>query len=648
MSGALRRNVRLASQLGVRPVCPLMMPNGPIPWATIAAPIHLPKRQEQEEGLLHRALTQCKSAAKLRTVSKFVSMAAHPHEEEAAALDMHEAASMEYLLQYWDSPETDETLFLVLAVCYIARLSGAERSACAATLGWDGAREQLDCMVDFSRQELLSTGSAGLRSLGSSDSSKQDEEMPARNTIAMDYWASPPYRKPSNGEFRWLCQGDKLTNTESKESSRLYGVAAVPKLFGLVSKILKADFFLTLPVERLGWNMLSCKHSSNRDGVRRAYSQLTRHPLDPPPMRVFPYEMDSAPLRVKELVLLLQGIENNKLLRSLVTERPPLSVLPHHHAIWNCKQHARIWLARHDLRIYYDHNLTYGRLGTLDAAEEEEEEVLLDAFCKERTPSVIEHTLRTQTQDIMWEEIKGEMVMHMRPEDYDVASHQTQRCGELIHNMSGIAGVDADEEFMNPGVLALEWHLGERSSRMLQVLDPSIGLEIRQSIAVSNGLSLINWTNGEEGSFETTRDRQSAKAYQTVYILFDVLISVTRQDGADMQAMNSDVTKKDIKHYNILPLDAAMGARTRLSGNVVTHIYNVILEYVSFGFFYCSLTYLQEKETKEVHSKCLRFVFCAPTFDVFYNQIPTRHRLCIRFWDPDPSGQLRPANMQQD
>ncbi|XP_024540407.1 callose synthase 3 isoform X3 [Selaginella moellendorffii] len=60
------------------------------------------------------------------------------------------------------------------------------------------------------------------------------------------------------------------------------------------------------------------------------------------------------------------------------------------------------------------------------------------------------------------------------------------------------------------------------------------------------------------------QDRASlAKAYQTAGILFDVLTSVTRQDGAEvdseMQAMNTDVTKKkkDIKHYNILPLDAA-------------------------------------------------------------------------------------------
>ncbi|XP_002962019.2 callose synthase 5 [Selaginella moellendorffii] len=60
------------------------------------------------------------------------------------------------------------------------------------------------------------------------------------------------------------------------------------------------------------------------------------------------------------------------------------------------------------------------------------------------------------------------------------------------------------------------------------------------------------------------QDRASlAKAYQTAGILFDVLTSVTRQDGAEVdseiQAMNTDVTKKkkDIKDYNILLLDAA-------------------------------------------------------------------------------------------
>ncbi|EFJ22684.1 hypothetical protein SELMODRAFT_416386 [Selaginella moellendorffii] len=595
-SGALRRNVRLGSQLGVRPVCPLTMRNGPIPWATIAAPTHLPKRQEQEEGLLHRALTQCQSAAKLRTVSKFVSMAAHPYEEEAAALDMHEAASMEYLLEYWDSPETDETLFLVLAVCYIARLSGAERSACAATLGWDGAREQLDCMVDFARQELLSSGSAGLRSLGSSDSSKQDEEvsehleilwakfcnersirvtseMPARNIIAMNYWASPPYRKPSNGEFRWRCQGNQLRNTGSKESSRLYGVAAVPKLFGLVSKILKADFFLTLPVERLGWNMLSCKRSSNRDGVRRAYSQLTRHPLDPPPMRMFPYEMDSAPLRVKELVLLLQGIENNKLLRSLVTERPPLSVLPHHHAIWNCKQHARIWLARHDLRIYYDHNLTYGRLGTLDAAEEEEEEVLLDAFCKERTPSVIEHTLRTQTQDIMWEEIKGEMVMHMRPEDYDVAKPPDTAIWRAYTQYVGHSRVVLPTmEGCEPPVL---WDIHKEITRRLGLetktrrskdgLFPPAAEDFSLDELDRLYLARCCSCTGETGQTAKKDPYETIRPAVTLPKV-DALICCSHSSHighgvavesfpCKMQTMNTDVTKKkDIKHYSILCL----------------------------------------------------------------------------------------------
>ncbi|EFJ22535.1 hypothetical protein SELMODRAFT_416368 [Selaginella moellendorffii] len=69
----------------------------------------------------------------------------------------------------WDSAEMDETL----AVCHITRLSDAERSACAGTLGWDGAREQLDCMVDFARQQLLSTGSAGIVSLASLDKTRR-------------------------------------------------------------------------------------------------------------------------------------------------------------------------------------------------------------------------------------------------------------------------------------------------------------------------------------------------------------------------------------------------------------------------------------------------------------------------------------------
>ncbi|EFJ13070.1 hypothetical protein SELMODRAFT_424789 [Selaginella moellendorffii] len=347
---------------------------------------------------------------------------------------------MEYMLQSWDSAEVDETLSLVLAVCYIARLcaSSAERSACAATLGWEGGAAQLDCMVDFARQELLS--SAGIQRLSSLDAAKQDEEVsehlellwtkfcenrniqvsseiPARNTIGMNFSAPPPYRMPSNGEFRWREKVTSKPESGNTQKPSRYGVAAVPKLFGLVSKILKADFFLTLPVDRLGWNMLSTPHA--HDGVRRAYAQLARHPLKPPLRRRFPDEMPSMPLLVKELVLLLQGIENSKLLRSLVAERPPLSVLPHHHAIGTCMQHARIWLGRYDLRIYYDHDLTYGRLGTHDVAEQEEEEVLGGGFSKERIPSLIEQTLRCYTHDSLWE--RKCKLIHMRPEDYDIS-----------------------------------------------------------------------------------------------------------------------------------------------------------------------------------------------------------------------------------
>ncbi|EFJ31077.1 hypothetical protein SELMODRAFT_440173 [Selaginella moellendorffii] len=357
-----------------------------------------------------------------QAVSRFVSRAARPHEEEAAALDEHESACLDAILSRWHPSDPDETLFLVLALCYIARLSDAQRSACAATLGWDGARTQMDCMVDFARRVLLSR--TGLTSLASLDASKQDGEVTehlerlwsefckdrnievsstevARNIIDMDLLPAEPYRKPCNGEFRWRCKGE----AEEKWSIKMSPLSTtftgeVPKLLDLVSKVVMCDFFSFVPVENL----------------------LAGHRVRLPHPYVEVDSVESAPLRVKELVLLLEGIHNNKLLRSLALERPPLSVLPHYHAISTCTQHARIWLGRYDLRIYYDHNLTYGRLGTQDSSTQEEEEVLANGFCKERTPSFMEKAVRDCTVEAMWlvPDEKG-WLMNMRPVDYDFA-----------------------------------------------------------------------------------------------------------------------------------------------------------------------------------------------------------------------------------
>ncbi|EFJ30184.1 hypothetical protein SELMODRAFT_409881 [Selaginella moellendorffii] len=118
---------------------------------------------------------------------------------------------------------------------------------------------------------------------------------------------------------------------------------------------------------------------------------------------------------------------NNKLLRALTLERAPLSVLPHYYAMLVCAQHARSWLGRYDLRIYYNHDFTYGRLGTQDATEEEEEGMLtciyvwLNGFCKECTLSIIEYILRRNSVNNMWDLFKDHMLINMRPKDYDLA-----------------------------------------------------------------------------------------------------------------------------------------------------------------------------------------------------------------------------------
>ncbi|EFJ22672.1 hypothetical protein SELMODRAFT_416366 [Selaginella moellendorffii] len=263
----------------------------------------------------------------------------------------------------WDSAEMDVTL----ALCHITHLSDVERSACAGTLGWDGAREQLDCMVDFARHQLLSTGSAGIVSLGSLE---QDEEVsePSFATIVIQKFLRlyPSFLFP----FARRCQAqpmpifwhEKFSFSLSAEMTMASNyksglgsacVAPVPRLLGLISRVLKADFFLILPVDRLGWNMLSGKVGS-QDRVRRAYPQLALHAADPPRLRTFSDEKESAPLRVKDL--------SEKLV----------------------------------------HFSGDGRLGTEDVTEEEEAEVLRNGFCKERITSLIGQTIKSYTVESMW------------------------------------------------------------------------------------------------------------------------------------------------------------------------------------------------------------------------------------------------------
>ncbi|EFJ20295.1 hypothetical protein SELMODRAFT_418594 [Selaginella moellendorffii] len=278
-------------------------------------------------------------------MSKFVARAARPHEEEAAAMDVHECACIDAMIAKWD-----ETLFLVLAPCYIARLSDAKRSGCAATLGWDGARSQMDCMIDFAHRTKVSFPYDIVLEV----SSKGVE----RATIDTDLFSAEP---PCNGEFRW---GREVEHQILPFEYHVYGGST--KATGLGSVV---------------------RDQARRDQVKLVYSQLAGHRVRSPCPFV---EMDgvmSAPLRVKEL-------------------------------------NARIWLGRYDLRIYYDHKLTYGRLGTQDYSTQEEEEVLSNGFCKERTPSFMEKAVRVCTMVDMWvfpSQMEKAWLMNMRPEDYDLA-----------------------------------------------------------------------------------------------------------------------------------------------------------------------------------------------------------------------------------
>ncbi|EFJ12784.1 hypothetical protein SELMODRAFT_425175 [Selaginella moellendorffii] len=199
------------------------------------------------------------------------------------------------------------------------------------------------------------------------------------------------------------------------------GLYDVPNILDLVCKLTESDYFFYLPVKNLGWNLRI--HTEQRDTVEEYYSKLEgdRNALPRVPPATYPcVEVTTSPLRVSEARLLLRGIRSNQLLRSLLLHRPPQSTLPHYYTIVNASAHARLWLGRYDLPIYYDYSLTYGELCTRGAASAEEE-ALNGGFLVERGPSVVETVLRHNTLNHMWKEgpTAYEKLVHMRPEDYE-------------------------------------------------------------------------------------------------------------------------------------------------------------------------------------------------------------------------------------
>ncbi|EFJ23127.1 hypothetical protein SELMODRAFT_415614 [Selaginella moellendorffii] len=361
-------------------------------------------------------------------MSKFVAKAARAHEEEAAAMDVHECVCIDAMIAKWHAEDPDETLFLVLALCYIARLSDAERSACAATLGWDGARAQMDCMVDFARRVLLSR----TPTLDSLEASRQDEEVTehlerlwsafcrernmkvcskevARTDIDMDFFPAEPYRKPCNGEFRWRCKGDVEEKWDIKFSPLSTTFAGeVPKLLDLVSKVVNSDFFFFHPVDnmdiesrRLGrlskWTA-SCLHPcGSRNWYCCSKGSTTTSSCDRSPSRG----------------------HRCPCCRTTMPSRFARSTLASGLGATTSESITTTKLYMFKCFVGLD-----GRLGTQDSSTQEEEEVLANGFYKERTPSFMEKAVRICTMGEMWvssSEKEEAWLMNMWPEDYDLA-----------------------------------------------------------------------------------------------------------------------------------------------------------------------------------------------------------------------------------
>ncbi|XP_024544476.1 uncharacterized protein LOC9644181 isoform X2 [Selaginella moellendorffii] len=220
-------------------------------------------------------------------------------------------------------------------------------------------------------------------------------------------------------------------------ASLAVGLDDVPHILDLVSKLTENDYFFYLPVTNLGWNLRAAVATYRRLGdiVEEEYSQLEgdRNALPEVPPAYPCDEVTTSPLRVSEARLLLRGIRSNQLLRSLLLHRPPHSTLPHYYTIVNASAHARLWLGRYDLPVYYDHSLTYGQLCTRGAASAEEE-ALNGGFLVERGPSLVETALRHNTLNHMWKEgpTAYEKLVHMRPEDYEPLPEEAVAQDEML------------------------------------------------------------------------------------------------------------------------------------------------------------------------------------------------------------------------
>ncbi|EFJ37940.1 hypothetical protein SELMODRAFT_402618 [Selaginella moellendorffii] len=235
--------------------------------------------------------------------------------------------------------------------------------------------------------------------------------------------------------------GDKLTGMSSPApgsfvlfSGRLHG-PGTESMSSTFRSCLQVDGERLFLVFAPGWNLRRASegHKDVQERVARAYSGLmgNRSAIGETYARRTPYfygDIFFMPFRVKEARLLRRGVFYSHLLRLLVLERPPNSTLPHYHSLLNCATHARLWLDRCDLRVYYDLSLTYGEICTRgDAAAESQ--ALKDGYLVERGPSILELSLRQAAIVVFWHNLGKPF--NMRPEDYKIPE-EVERGNEML------------------------------------------------------------------------------------------------------------------------------------------------------------------------------------------------------------------------
>ncbi|XP_024542117.1 uncharacterized protein LOC112350353 [Selaginella moellendorffii] len=417
--------------------------------------------------------------------------------------DLQDASALLLFMDQTCDFREEQVLGAVIGLLYTTELFSASpqaKSDCACHLSASGVQVfQLDCFVAYGEHLLAN----GFQSTGGGDRDNMTEGIEdawldfctargvqvVRSEVEDKYpvfpaedeaelFSSPFRRKRSKKKKKKTKKRESDASSSSSSSSSGSGSSSmnpraptwplgfsgdsVPTFFELAHRILHSKFFLSLPLENLGHNYQRfCKETKDPDGWVKAYAEMARtEPVLPVDSFRSPEE-SSYPLLRSQLRKLLEGLRSHgrgTLLRALFTSRPPLSMLPHIHAMVDCTVHARLWLLGIDHTIYMESELSYADLGCRGAAKEQQE-VYTSIYLQERVPSCVELLQRLQCHSCLCGSWGGVLeVLVLTPQDYDTLGAPDNEMWRAVrkhirYSMFYAEGKKVDPELVLPEVV---------------------------------------------------------------------------------------------------------------------------------------------------------------------------------------------------